>query len=302
MARLCELRAPAPSPWRRKVSNYNPALVLLAIAVIVVAVAIWRRREVTTIYPPMVGLLYRDGRFERELPPGRYAWLDPLKRTRVVKVSSAELPVALPEVTVLSKDQFSFRLALSPVVVVVDARSFVESQPAVEPHALSQFMPAAVTHAALHPSIAAAALEIVGTKTLAEIMADPRLVPDAVQTRVAAAISGAAVTKVLLTAINLPPETRKMFTDVERAKMEAQGALERARGEQAALRVLANAARLVSDNPALANLRLLQAIENSKGSTTIILGDAAASPSGFPIRPVSPSTQQPDPPSPGSSD
>ena len=116
------------------------------------------------------------------------------------------------------------------------------------------------------------------------------------------AIPGADVTKVLLTAINLPPETRKMFTDVERAKMEAQGALERARGEQAALRVLANAARLVSDNPALANLRLLQAIESSKGSTTIILGDAAASPSGFPTRPVSPSTQQPRSPSPDPSD
>jgi regulator of protease activity HflC (stomatin/prohibitin superfamily) len=82
---------------------------------------------------------------------------------------------------------------------------------------------------------------------------------------------------VLLTAISLPPETRKMFTDVERAKIEAQSALERARGEQAALRVLANAARLITDNPALANLRLLQAIESTKGSTTIILGDAAPS-------------------------
>lgn len=260
-------------------------LILLAVGALVVAVAIWRRRDVTTIYPPTLGLLYRDGRFERELPPGRYVWLDPLKRTKVVKVSTAELPVTLPEVTVLSKDQFSFRLALSPVLIVVDARRFVESQPAAEPHALSQFMPVAVSHVALHPSLSAAALEIVGTKTLAEIRADPKLVPEAVQARVADAIPGVHVTKVLLTAINLPPETRKMFTDVERAKMEALGALERARGEQAALRVLANAARLVSDNPALANLRLLQAIESSKGSTTIILGDAVASPMGFPARP-----------------
>ena len=44
----------------------------------------------------------------------------------------------------------------------------------------------------------------------------------------------------------------------------------------AALRVLANAARLVSDNPALANLRLLQAIESSKGATTIVIGNPAA--------------------------
>ena len=49
-----------------------------------------------------------------------------------------------------------------------------------------------------------------------------------------------------------------------------------------------NAARLVSDNPALANLRLLQVIESSQGSTTIILGEAVASPTGFPVRPSAP--------------
>lgn len=245
----------------------------------VAAVAIWRRRDVSVIYPPTVGLLYRDGRFERELPPGRYAFFDPFKRTRVVKISTAELPVVLPEVTVISKDQFSFRLALAPVMAVVDARRFAESQPAIEPHALSHLMPLSTSHAALHPLLASAALEEVGTRTLASIMAEPHAVLDAVQARLADAVPGAVVSKVLLTAINLPPETRKMFTDVERAKMEAQGALERARGEQASLRVLANAARLIADNPALGNLRLLQAIEASKGSTTIVLGDAG--PSGF---------------------
>ena len=35
------------------------------------------------------------------------------------------------------------------------------------------------------------------------------------------------------------------------------------------------AARLLADNPALANLRLLQAIEQGKGATTVVLGDAA---------------------------
>ena len=61
------------------------ALILLAVVAIVVAVTIWRRRQVIMIYAPTLGLLYRGGRFERELPPGRYVWLDPLKRTKVVK-------------------------------------------------------------------------------------------------------------------------------------------------------------------------------------------------------------------------
>lgn len=190
--------------------------------------------------------------------------------------------IALPEITVLSKDQFSFRLALSPVMTVVDARRFSESQPIAEPHPLGHFLATIGTHPALHPSLAAATLEVAGARTLTETMAASGEVLAAIQAKVADAVPGATIESVLLTGINLPPETRKMFTDVERSKMEALSALERARGEQAALRVLANAARLVTDNPALANPRLLQAIESSRGSTTIILGEGAVSPTGTP--------------------
>ena len=82
----------------------------------------------------------------------------------------------------------------------------------------------------------------------------------------------------LVTSITLPPETRKMFTEVERSKIEAEAALERARGEQASLRALANAARLIQNNPALANLRLLQTMEQTPGAKTFVLGSDAVLP------------------------
>jgi len=72
--------------------------------------------------------------------------------------------------------------------------------------------------------------------------------------------------------LNLPPEIRRLVIEVERAKLEGQAALERARGEHAALRSLANAARLTKDNPELMNLRLLQAA-GAKG-TTLVLGQS----------------------------
>jgi len=269
----------------------DPSLLALGaiLALVIAAIALRGSRKAHTIYPPAVGLLYRDGRFERELPPGRHAWFDPFGRTRLVPVSLAELPTPLGEITVLSRDQFSFRLALAPVLRIVDAQLFAESQQAVEPNPLHRLMPAAATHMALHPLAAAAALEVVATRTLAEILADHDGVTGGIAARLEQAIPGAAVERVLLTAINLPPETRRIFTDVERARMEGQAALERARGEQAALRVLANAARLVKDNPALANLRLLQAIESAKGSTTIVFGNpAAAMASGAPSMPQDP--------------
>jgi regulator of protease activity HflC (stomatin/prohibitin superfamily) len=69
-----------------------------------------------------------------------------------------------------------------------------------------------------------------------------------------------------------------MRAEVERSKMEAEASLERARGEQASLRALANAARLIKDNPALANLRFLQTLEQIQGAKTIVLGSDAVVP------------------------
>ncbi|SFR85048.1 SPFH domain-containing protein [Sphingomonas jatrophae] len=250
-------------------------LIALALAILVAAAGAWSQRQHVTIYPGNTGLLYRDGRFVRELPPGRYGWWNMGTRSRVLTVPTLPLPVTVPEMSVLSRDQFAFRLVLVPVVAVQDARLFAESQPIAAPPAHLPELPLSAAHPALRPLLAAAALEETGRHMLADLIAEPQPLVEAIAARLADALPGAAIPQVLLTAINLPPETRKMFTDVARAKVEAQAALERARGEQAALRVLANAARLVTDNPALANLRLLQAIEATKGATTIVLGDGA---------------------------
>jgi hypothetical protein len=60
---------------------------------------------------------------------------------------------------------------------------------------------------------------------------------------------------------------------VLKVKQEGQAALERARGESAALRNLANAARLLDGNPALQNLRLLQSLTAAQNAgSTLVLG------------------------------
>ena len=57
------------------------------------------------------------------------------------------------------------------------------------------------------------------------------------------------------------------------ALKEGLAALERARGESAALRNLANAARLFDDNPNLRQLRLFQILEKNHNNT-IVFGSA----------------------------
>ncbi len=66
---------------------------------------------------------------------------------------------------------------------------------------------------------------------------------------------------------------KRAFADVLKAKQEGQAALERARGESASLRSLANAARVLEGNPALQNLRLMQSLTTAQNAgNTLVLG------------------------------
>ena len=65
--------------------------------------------------------------------------------------------------------------------------------------------------------------------------------------------------------VMFPGELKKIFAQVAEARQEGMAALEKARGETAALRNLANAARMVESNPALLQLRTLQAVAGTAG-------------------------------------
>ena len=75
----------------------------------------------------------------------------------------------------------------------------------------------------------------------------------------------------------LPGDLKRIFAQEVAARKEGLAALERARGETAALRNLANAARMIEDNPALMQLRLLQQL-GTTGGNTVVLGESAVIP------------------------
>lgn len=70
--------------------------------------------------------------------------------------------------------------------------------------------------------------------------------------------------------IMFPGDLKKTFGEIVRAQKEGQAALARARGETAALRSLANAARMINDNPGLLQLRTLQALACGSGNTVVL--------------------------------
>jgi len=73
--------------------------------------------------------------------------------------------------------------------------------------------------------------------------------------------------------VMFPADLKRAFAEVLKSKLEGQAALERARGESAALRNLANAAKLLEGNPALMNLRLMQSLSAAQtAGNTLVLG------------------------------
>lgn len=88
---------------------------------------------------------------------------------------------------------------------------------------------------------------------------------------------GIEVVRVVVRDLGVPGALKQAVANVIGARLEGRAALERARGETAALRSLANAARAVGDNPALLQLRLLQQMEASN-SNTYVIGNALPTP------------------------
>lgn len=93
---------------------------------------------------------------------------------------------------------------------------------------------------------------------------------------------GITLRRVDLKDIMFPGQLKKTFAQVVNARQEGLATLERARGETAALRSLANAARMLEGSPALMQLRLLQQIGESGGNTLMLGLPAGGTP--LPIR------------------
>lgn len=226
----------------------------------VVALLIRAQFREITVHEWEVALLYRNGKYREALPPGRHWLVRGFGKTEAVPVRTFEQWSTTGLVDATSADKLPFRLSAWFVYKVSDARSFHER----------------LGFAEVQRAVAAGLVELAAQRRLEELLAG-RADADAALLATAGPKAGCCeLVTAQLDTIQLPPETRRLFAEVERARLEGLAALERARGEHAALRSLANAARLLKDNPDLLNLRLLQSVSNaSKGSTTIVLGQGS---------------------------
>ena len=199
---------------------------------------------------------YRNGRLAGVLEPGRY-WLRASDKT--VRVDLRPRTVTLGGQEVLTSDGVAVRVSLALVTRVVDPLAYVEASVSADQ----------AVYVALQLVLRSAIAGVAAEDLLASrATVDTELASGAAET---AAAYGLAVEQAGVRDLAFPGELKRVFAQAATARQEAKAALERARGETAALRSLANAARAVEAQPALLRLRTLQAIESS--DATVVLTD-----------------------------
>ncbi|HYE45098.1 MAG TPA: SPFH domain-containing protein [Caulobacter sp.] len=230
-------------------------IALGAVVVALVGVSVLARRRPEVVYEWDWALQYIDGRFVRILPPGRY-WPPLWRDSKIVKLIKTVRVSAAGGVDVMTSDRFSARLSVSVVYRIVDPVAAQEG----------------AAEARLTLMLSDALVRLASARTLDDLLAERGELGAMAVEAVAPAFPELALEGALISNLTLPPELRKLLTAADMARMEGQAALERARAEQASLRSLANAARMLKDNPELMRLRTLQAVSPTGKGATLVLG------------------------------
>jgi regulator of protease activity HflC (stomatin/prohibitin superfamily) len=234
-------------------------LIFIGISVAAIAAIIFsasRLRTATIIYPNFQGLLYTDGKFLRMLGPGRYHSFPNRSRIDVHDMRRSTLSVSGQEI--MTKDNIAVRVSL----VGYSQISHLERAVSVSTYFQQD----------LHAIAQLAVRSAVGGVTLDELLAQKSALNAALQAEIGekALTIGVTVTDVAILDIMLPAILKKAYSGVIEAQKDALIKLEKARGEHAVLRSLANSAKLYQDNPALVQARVMQALDG--GGNSIVLG------------------------------
>ena len=196
-----------------------------------------------------VGLLIVDGKLERTLTAGLYAYWT---FNRTVKVEQIDQRLQAMEVQgqeILTKDKVTLRVNMTASYQIVDpvkARSTLDK--------FTEF---------LYRELQFALRQAIGTRTLDALLENKGQLDQMIldQVRDKAAGHGLAVVGVGVKDLILPGDMRELLNGVVEAEKVAQANVIKRREETAATRSLLNTAKLMDENPTLLRLKELEALE-----------------------------------------
>jgi regulator of protease activity HflC (stomatin/prohibitin superfamily) len=202
------------------------------------------------------GVVYRNGKFHRVLQPGSH-WLFPYFE-KLKNIDIRARFITIPGQDVLSSDNISVKVSLAVNFRVDDPfkamnLSFNYSE-------------------SLYSILQLELRDLFGSTAIDELLVKRKEMGETLfeKSRAKAADLGLLLISADIKDIMFPGELKNIFAQIVNARNEGLAALERARGESASLRNLANTAKLLENNPALLQLRILQALDGKSGNTIIL--------------------------------
>lgn len=232
-----------------------PYLLTVLLIVLIVWLVLRTQLAAITIFEYQSGLRFVRGTLRDELKAGRYWYLRGRTLIRPFDLRSTQVAIGGQEI--LTRDGVAVKVNLSATYRIVSPRT---AQMSVADYAATLY---AELQQALRAAVSAADVDAL-LATRGEV--GPQILT---LCQPAAERLGLVLEQVAIRDLTFPGELKKLFTQVVKARQEGLATLERARGETAALRNLANAAALVERNPQLLQLRALQVAEQQQAATLV---------------------------------
>ncbi len=229
---------------------------ILVIFILILLFIFWTVRRFTVLEYQR-GLFYSRGKFVRLLEGGDY-WYFRLFQF-IQKIDLRKQYVTILGQELLTADNVSLKISLAAAYQVTD--------PVLAINQVVDYQ------AALYLLIQLNLRDVIGAIEVDELLARRTELGKLLleKSSVQAAELGLQLSLVGIKDIMFPGELKTIFAQVVNARKAGLATLERARGESAALRNLANAAKLLDENPGLSQLRLYQLLESTTGNTVVIL-------------------------------
>ena len=243
-------------------------LLIAIIAVAVVLAAVILKPTRTTVFEYERGLKFSRGRFRGVLSSGSYLHLHGRTVIQRIDIRSTRLAVAGQEV--LTSDGVAIKTSIAAAYHVGDPAKAV--------------LGTASYQIAIHSELQLALRAITSGIPIEDLLKRRGELPAQLKEIAAPRLReiGIELEDASLRDLTFPGELKKIFAQVVKARQEGLAALEKARGETAALRNLANAAQLIERTPSLMQLRALQVLAQQPGNTLVLGLSGATTP--IPLR------------------
>ncbi|MCE5200485.1 MAG: slipin family protein [Armatimonadota bacterium] len=231
------------------------SLLILLVMLGVLVALVWPYKKIR-VREYEHGLKYVGGRFVAILPAGDH-WINK-RTTNIEKVDTRLCAVSIPGQEVLSSDGITLKVSL--------AADFEISDPDTAVNKIQNYMNS------FYLAMQVVLREVVGSSTIEDLLAQRSELSQQIFDTAGSEVEklGLKLVSANIKDIMFPGDLKKVFAQAVKARNEGLASLEKARGETAALRSLANAAKMIESNPALMQLRMMHSMGDSSGNTYVV--------------------------------